>query len=77
MRIARCNSCGAEIIWVTTPNGKNMPVNLAEDPRGSIYLDADGRMGQASLTGAPPEGTLTRHLSHFATCPQAQKWRRS
>lgn len=42
---ARCRSCGAEVLWTTTPAGKRSP------------LDRDGK-------------------SHFATCPDAARWRK-
>ena len=58
MRIARCRSCNAKIIWFKTAAGKNMPV------------DAD--------TVEPEDRSLdlTRHQSHFASCPNADKHRR-
>ena len=47
----RCKSCDAQIVFVVTKTGKQLPINYAE--------------------GA------TVGESHFATCPQADMFRRS
>lgn len=57
-RITRCRSCGAMIVWFSTDNGKNMPVD-------ADTVDPDDH-----------ELDLSRHISHFATCPQAKQHRR-
>jgi hypothetical protein len=59
MRIVRCSSCRARIIWLKTAGGKNMPV------------DAD--------TVEPEDETFNgeKHVSHFATCPNANQHRRA
>jgi hypothetical protein len=36
--MANCKSCGAEITWAKTPNGKRMP--LESDERGNIIIEA-------------------------------------
>ncbi len=53
-----CRSCGASIMFIRTPAGKNTPV----DATPIIGYDADGSV-------------LTIHLSHFATCPYADRHR--
>jgi hypothetical protein len=57
-RIVRCSSCRAQIIWLKTPAGKNMPV------------DAD------TVEPEDTELDLSRHKSHFATCPNANQHRK-
>ena len=59
LQISRCRSCGAEIVWMKTDLGKNIPVDADDvvDPEATVF-DPD---------------TMT---SHFATCPDANKWRK-
>ena len=53
-----CKSCGKEIVFLKTKNGKIIPVN-ADTIQGkeTVY---DHKVG---------------HMSHFATCPEANKFR--
>ncbi len=59
-RIVRCRSCRAKIIWFTTAAGKKMPVDA-----DTVEPDDDD-----------DELDLERHVSHFATCPDAARFRR-
>lgn len=61
MTVPQCRSCGAFILWMKTKNGKNIPVDYATVP-------AD----QGALVFDPDVG----HISHFATCPNADKHRK-
>lgn len=64
----RCRSCGADVIWAKTAAGKLMPLDATETLGKVVYqLDTTGRMQRAEGRG---------HESHFATCPQADRWRR-
>lgn len=56
----RCSSCGAPIVWFRTKNGKRMPV----DEASTQPADAEHQLD------------LKRHISHFATCPNANQHRR-
>jgi hypothetical protein len=58
-RITRCRSCNAKIIWFKTEAGKNMPVDA-----DTVEPDDDVE-----------ELDLSRHVSHFATCPNANQHR--
>lgn len=62
--IARCKSCGAEILWIRTSNGKAMPLDAKPEKR--IVLD--GVMKIAKL--------VDTYQLHFATCPYAAKHRK-
>lgn len=66
----RCRSCRAEVVWTVTTSGRRMPVEAAE--RGNVVL---GREGEALVARVVDDGQGT-HVSHFATCPQANSWRR-
>lgn len=80
-RRATCSSCPATIIWAVTTGGKLMPVDAEPNPdRGNVelvLLPAGQRHPTAVVHGQPPlmaEHPL--HLSHFATCPNAEDHRR-
>lgn len=66
MTTSQCRSCGKVIVWLKTSRGKSIPVDLP-----ATMKDPD--------MGAFAPGTLfdaTKHISHFATCPEAKKWRK-
>ncbi len=75
--MATCRSCNAEIIWVKTAKGKNMPIDAEElehlngGDRAFTIFDREGN----SMRVEPGE-TVVGHLSHFGTCPNADKHRR-
>lgn len=55
-----CRGCGAQIVWFRTRNGKRMPV----DEETTQPTDAEHQLD------------LSRHRSHWATCPDAEKFRK-
>lgn len=72
----KCRSCNAEVLWITTSNGKKMPLD-AEPVRfgGNIRLHDDGTI--TVLTKDDPRNSLEKlYRSHFATCPERKKWRK-
>lgn len=73
-----CKSCGAEIIWVRTGNGKAMPVDAEPSAAGSLVLEQDpqGRTA-AHVAGLFDGSDQPRYVSHFVTCPDADLHRRS
>jgi hypothetical protein len=67
-----CWSCGAPILWARTEHDESIPLDPAPKAGGSIRLDA----GVAIVVPqAEREGEL--YLSHFATCPDADRHRRT
>lgn len=73
--MSRCRSCGAAVLWCrAAASGKQMPVDLepAEDGNLSLSVDLFG----ARIAVVDPYAPMPRHKSHFATCPQADQWRR-
>jgi hypothetical protein len=69
-----CRSCGARVLWATSKSGARIPLN--DGPResgGNIRLDYDGNGGPVASVVHPGMGS---YVSHFATCPQAEKWRK-
>ncbi len=69
---AQCRSCGKEIVWAETQHGKKVPL----DPKALVFSVAaeNGKMVAVSVTGhRGPSGDMLM-VSHFATCPDANKW---
>jgi len=80
----RCRSCGKQIVWVRTSNGKNMPC----DPEIHTYriqthggkdkiVTPNGKVYSAEIvaTGTPGADGFG-YISHFATCPNANYHRK-
>lgn len=69
--MATCKSCGAEILWVTTPTGKNAPVDAKPEKRWvEVKVILEGRPDTAEWV------LVDTYLPHFATCPQASEHRK-
>ncbi len=63
-----CQSCGVEVKWIKLrPQMKNHPLNPI--PRKVIVL------GDIISGGSPVGKLVDGYESHFATCPDADKWR--
>jgi hypothetical protein len=61
LQLTKCRSCQAGIVWVKTKTGKNMPVDADTWTQGDPHL-FDPELG---------------HISHFATCPNADDHRKT
>lgn len=59
----KCQSCGAEILWVTTH--KRVKQSLDPKPEQRVVM----RGGMAF--------SMPTYMPHHATCPQAEKWRKN
>ena len=79
MPVSRCSSCGAKIRWAVTDSGRRMPINPDPDELGNLYVwrSVDGGLRACSVfaQGGFPSGAK-RAMSHFATCPDAEKHRK-
>jgi hypothetical protein len=63
--LGTCRSCGARIEWATLAgSGKRMPFNPPIVLEGTLV---DGQTAAVDMT---------QTTSHFATCPEADTWRR-
>lgn len=69
-----CRSCGAEIEWVETRGGKQMPLDIGEIVGGNVLL-SESFFGLTVADVTAPGGGNRR--SHFATCPNAEHHRRA
>jgi hypothetical protein len=73
--VSSCAACGAQIIWRETPAGKTMPVDANPAPEGNVLIEGSKCLVLGPLeVQARESGDL--HLSHFATCPQAARFRK-
>lgn len=59
--------CNSAIVFLKTKTGKDMPVDI-----DSISEEEKGKI----IKGEIVSFEYGRHISHFATCPKANKFRR-
>ena len=83
--MSKCKSCGAEIVWIKMKSGKSMPCNT----RGIHYREQVHGDKGCMFTLVTPDGNvvvgraceeneseLVGYVSHFATCPYANRHRK-
>jgi len=81
----KCKGCGKAIVWVVTQDNKPMPCDPSEipvipDTNGNIVAErADGWVfrGRTCSESYEEEAYEYAMISHFATCPDADRFRRS
>ena len=66
--MSNCRTCGAPILWAVTGQGKRMPLDVDRRP----VLVVEGELDDGTAIVSQQAG----YTSHFATCPQADDWRR-
>lgn len=77
-----CRGCGQPIIWIGTGGGKSMPcdpdqVVYWKTPGGSHKIvTQNGEVYSAELDGPEEKATGIGYISHFATCPKADLFRK-
>lgn len=72
--MAKCRSCEAEIVWATSERtGKPMPLDATPTANGNMVMIAGKARG---YTEEDAKLHRDRYTSHFATCPDADKFRR-
>lgn len=71
--MSKCRSCGAEIIWATTENGRKIPLSV-ESAETRFVVDSEG--GATEADSVRVARTRTTYVSHFADCPDAGAWRK-
>lgn len=77
----KCRTCGAPVRWVHVDESKKrMPIDPDASPKGNVYVVRwDDRTPVVRVVSAenpaPPEAVLL-YTSHFATCPNADDWRK-
>lgn len=77
MDVAACSSCSARIIWTVTAKGKRMPVDAEPREYGTFVLRGQGDdVPLLALHKSVSPGHEPLYVSHFATCPDGDSWRR-
>ena len=82
MRHGICRGCGASILWVRTAGGKAMPCDPEllpywQEPSGrEKIVTQSGEVVSAWLEGLPGMETGMGYISHFATCPDRDRFRK-
>ena len=77
-----CRGCGAHIVWIPTPGGKSMPCDAeqvlyrARKGANGKVITPNGEVLSADIDVAPETATGVGYVSHFATCPAANEFRR-
>ena len=80
--MARCRSCGAEIIFIKLKSGKLNPCDPARRQmikgtgKGRLITD-EGEIVSGTFASLEEGANVGGYVSHFATCPNANAHRRS
>jgi len=80
--MAKCKGCGADIIWIKTPGGKSIPCDAepvtywerAKAP-GKV-VTRNGEVLSCVFEGDPDKATGIGYISHWSTCPCAERFRK-
>jgi len=76
--VTACRSCDAPIRWAHTEEGRRIPLDAEPVSGGSFKLHGDTAIvtkdATVSLFDQDDDGL--RYRTHFATCPDADSWRR-
>ena len=82
MKTSFCRACGAEIGFIKTKAGKTMPVDakgvpFIQVPAGKeLFVLEDGTTEHGFRALPDSQFVKTGYVSHFATCPEADKFRK-
>lgn len=80
-RICYCRACGKPIIWIATIAGKKMPCDHVPTPywerKGATgkVVTPNGEVISCDFTGDQAMTTGLGYIPHFATCPQAERFK--
>lgn len=77
-----CKGCGKEIRFIRSKAGRSIPcdaqpVRYIKNPRGQdSIVTEDGEVIRGTVVNVQTLATGVGYISHFATCPQADRFRR-
>lgn len=77
MKTSTCRYCPSQVIWTETVNGKSMCVDAYPVANGNVELLDEGDVVKSIVHGQPDMFGAERFVSHFATCPNADRARNS
>lgn len=69
-----CRSCGAFILFAFTAKGNRIPLDYEPVAGGNVRLVEKGPIYEALVVTPDPDEVL--YVSHFATCPDSDQWRK-
>lgn len=72
--MSKCRSCGERVVWAETVNGRRMPVDAEPSPMGNVTLEP--RHNGPPIAHVASEPVAGGRLSHFASCKNADSFRR-
>lgn len=79
----RAPSCRAPLMWVRTQAGKPLPLDPDPDPKAGTVVLSDDLTGQTFAEVLGPDAAAAAsvrgerlYVPHFATCPEADTFRR-
>lgn len=74
MKLIKCRACGGSIFFAPTAAGKSVPLDAEPAANGNYRICDDGIARVVKKDEAPSYSSL--FISHFATCPDAQRFRK-
>lgn len=80
--MSTCKSCGAEIKWIKLKSGKFNPVDpckrliIKDEGTEAVLVTDDGEVITGTYADYEHGANASGYVSHFATCPQAQSFRK-
>ena len=80
--MSTCRSCGAEVLWAETTGGKRIPLDPEPVAAGALLVVKRRMSPSGELVplvrpvrrGEAPASP--RYQTHFASCPDADRWRK-
>lgn len=75
MKTATCGSCKASIVFATTENGRQMPIDPTPCEDGNVWIGEDG-IARVMGKGDETMVSMPLYKSHFATCQGAGSHRK-
>lgn len=81
MNQSTCKACGAAIIWIQTPAGKHMPVDIgiraywSNPDWAHKIVTHKGEVVTCDLEGDANNSTGLGYTPHWATCTKAYKFK--
>lgn len=75
--MATCKGCGKPIVWIGKIPCDPEQIIYRQEKKGNLrVVTPNGEVLSAVLSDDPSTATGIGYISHFATCPQADRFRR-
>ena len=75
-QVTICRSCGADMRWVKTRKGKNMPIDDTPASDGRFVIEGDEDPPRVAFLSEEAAAVYTgdKYTSHFQTCDNPQRF---